>query len=174
MPPSAHAQGAQAGPLAAHGRRHTAGGAQNWGGAGHPKEKKEGAAAPSTAVHRGPGGPLAAPKAAGVTPAAVNPRRRCRRREENRWWLDLGEEKERKKMEKKRKGKKEKRKRREGKEMAGFWGPSPASWWPEAPVVVVVRLGHQPPMKKKEKRKVKKGRKRKRKEKEKEKEKERE
>jgi len=34
--------GAQAGPLAAHGRRRTAGGAPNWGGAGHPKERRRG------------------------------------------------------------------------------------------------------------------------------------
>ena len=33
------AQGAQVGPLVAHGRRHAAGGAQIRGGAGHPKEK---------------------------------------------------------------------------------------------------------------------------------------
>ena len=28
------------GPLAAHGRRHSAGGAPNWGGAGHPKKRR--------------------------------------------------------------------------------------------------------------------------------------
>ena len=104
------------GPLAAHGRRHSAGGAPNWGGTGHPKEK-EGAAAPSTEVHRGPGGPLAEPKAAGVTPAAVNPRRGCRRGEEEVGGDGGGRagskgRKERKG--KKRKERRRKRKRREG------------------------------------------------------------
>jgi len=41
-PPSAHAQGAQVGPLVARGRRHTAGGARIWGGAGHPKREGKG------------------------------------------------------------------------------------------------------------------------------------
>jgi len=42
LPPSVHAQGAQVGPLVAHGRRHAAGGAQNRGGAGHPKKRGKG------------------------------------------------------------------------------------------------------------------------------------
>jgi len=122
------------GPLAAHGRRHSAGGAPNWGGAGHPKEK-EGAAAPSTEVHRGPGGPLAEPKAAGVTPAAVNPRRGCRRGEEEVGGDGGGRAGS--KGRKERKGKKGREREREGKEMAGLGVSSPASWWPETPATVV-------------------------------------
>ena len=44
LPPSRSRTGGQVGPLATRGRRRRAGGAQDWGGAGHPKEegKKEG------------------------------------------------------------------------------------------------------------------------------------
>ena len=41
-PLTARAQGAQVGPLVAHGRRRTAGGAPNWGGTGHPKGRRRG------------------------------------------------------------------------------------------------------------------------------------
>ena len=156
--------------MAAHGRRHSAGGAPNWGGAGHPKEK-EGAAAPSTEVHRGPGGPLAEPKAAGKAPAAVCLRRRCRRR------VEVGGEggcrgrnQGEKKKGKERKGKKGREKEREGKEMAGLGVFSPASWWPETPAAVVAggASASQGKKKKKKKREENGEKKGKRKEKEKE------
>ena len=43
------------------------------GGRPPQRRRREGAAAPSKPAHRGPGGPLAAPKAAGIAPAAVSP-----------------------------------------------------------------------------------------------------
>jgi len=40
LPPSLATHRGPGGPLAARGRRHSAGGAPNWGGAGHPKKRR--------------------------------------------------------------------------------------------------------------------------------------
>jgi len=130
-PPQTTHRGATLAPLAAHDRRHSTGGAQDWGGAGHPKE--EGAAAPSTQEHRGPGGPLAEPKAAGVTPAAVNPRRGCQRMEEESavMVVAVAESWRRKKWEEKKKKERKKEMEREGKRWLEIGASSPASRWPE-------------------------------------------
>jgi len=54
----------------------TAGGAPDRGGSGHPKEKgRRGLCPPPQQMHRGPDGPLAAPKGRRPLPAAACPRR---------------------------------------------------------------------------------------------------
>jgi len=136
-----------------------AGAGQGW--LGHPKEKKEGAAAPSTAAHRGPGGPLAAPKAAGVVPAAVCPRRGAEeRRSATEWRPDLAGGRRRRKKKRKEKKGKEKRKK---EELAGVRGVSRRRRggrrrrrrWPETGR----KLGRRPRRKKKKRKGKRKGRK---------------
>ena len=127
------------GPLGARGRRHVAGGAQIWGGAGHPKEKKGGGCCPlHTSAqgarrppgraqgrwHRAGGGqPLAGGAGGGRRGPAKEVVAGSRGGKERKW----------KRKEKERKEKEKERGKGDGRNLGVS---SPASWWPEAPAVM--------------------------------------